>query len=117
MGSVLQLAWSPWSPAPSSANICYSGCASTGSRKATSTPSPESRPCVARCRMSRRPIPLTWFQAERLLAELPSGLEAARADYLGAHLRALACAGRKFAGEDVGFVDEVAAYFDVHIAK
>jgi hypothetical protein len=56
-------------------------------------------------------------QAERLLAELPSGLEPARADYLGAHLRALACAGRKFAGEDVGFVDEVEAYFDVRIAK
>jgi hypothetical protein len=56
-------------------------------------------------------------QAERLLAELPSGLEPARADYVGAHLRALACAGRKFAGEEVGFVDEVAAYFDVHISK
>jgi hypothetical protein len=56
-------------------------------------------------------------QADRLLAELPSGLEPARADYLAAHLRALACAGRKFAGEDVGFVDEVEAYFDVHITK
>ncbi|MGX9787433.1 DUF885 domain-containing protein [Mycobacterium sp. MMS18-G62] len=56
-------------------------------------------------------------QADRLLAELPGGLEPARADYLGAHLRALACAGRKFAGEDVGFVDEVEAYFDVHITK
>jgi hypothetical protein len=56
-------------------------------------------------------------QAERLLAELPSGLEPARADYLGAHLRALACAGRKFAGEDVGFVEEVESYFDVRISK
>lgn len=56
-------------------------------------------------------------QAERLLAELPAGLDAARAAFVGAHLRALALAGRKFAGEDVGFVDEVAAYFDVHIAK
>ncbi|MGE2723337.1 DUF885 domain-containing protein [Mycolicibacterium pulveris] len=56
-------------------------------------------------------------QAERLQAELPAGLEPARADFVGAHLRALACAGRKFAGHDVGFVDEVEAYFDVRITK
>lgn len=58
-------------------------------------------------------------QAERLLAQLPAvdGLERERADYLAAHLRALACAGRKFAGEQVGFVDEVEAYFDVRISK
>jgi hypothetical protein len=56
-------------------------------------------------------------RAEHLLAELPAGLEPARADFIGAHLRALACAGRKFAGQDVGFVDEVEAYFDVHITK
>jgi hypothetical protein len=58
-------------------------------------------------------------QAERLLTELASveELEKTRADYVGAHLTALACAGRKFAGEEVGFVDEVEAYFDVHIIK
>ncbi|MGA5463668.1 DUF885 domain-containing protein [Mycobacterium sp. NPDC050041] len=58
-------------------------------------------------------------QARRLLAEVPQsgGLEQARADYLAAHLRALDCAGRKFAGEQVGFVDEVEAYFDVRIGK
>ena len=58
-------------------------------------------------------------QAQRLLAEVPrsGGLEQARADYLAAHLRALDCAGRKFAGEQVGFVDEVEAYFDVRIGK
>ena len=61
-------------------------------------------------------------QADRLLADLPNvppgnGFDKTRADYLGAHLRALACAARKFAGQDVGFVDEVEAYFDVHIAK
>ncbi len=58
-------------------------------------------------------------QAERLLGEVTSvdGLEQPRKDYIGAHLRALACAGRKFAGEQVGFVDEVEAYFDVHIGK
>ncbi len=40
-------------------------------------------------------------QADRLLAELPNvprgnGFDPTRADYLGAHLRALACAARKF---------------------
>jgi hypothetical protein len=62
------------------------------------------------------------LQAQRLLAALPAvpldgSFTAARADYLGAHLRALACAGRKFAGEPVGFVDEVRDYFDVTITK
>jgi hypothetical protein len=61
-------------------------------------------------------------QAQRLFAALPNtphsnGFDQARADYIGAHLRALACAGRKFAGDDIGFVDEVHDYFDVHIAK
>uniref|UniRef100_A0A5Q5CLI7 DUF885 domain-containing protein n=1 Tax=Mycobacterium sp. (strain JLS) TaxID=164757 RepID=A0A5Q5CLI7_MYCSJ len=61
-------------------------------------------------------------QADRLLAAVPDtprtgGFDEARADYLAAHLRALALAGRKFAGEDVGFVDEVEAYFDVRITK
>jgi hypothetical protein len=61
-------------------------------------------------------------QAEQLIAALPdvprhNGFDQARADYLSAHLRALACAGRKFAREDIGFVDEVHAYFDVHITK
>lgn len=61
-------------------------------------------------------------QAQRLLAELPrvpreNGFDEPRADFIAAHLRALALAGRKFAGEQIGFVDEVAAYFDVHIGK
>ena len=47
----------------------------------------------------------------------PTASTPQRADYLAAHLRALACAGRKFAGEDVGFVEEVRDYFDVDIAK
>ena len=56
--------------------------------------------------------------ARRLLGEVDgAGLSPQRADYLRAHLRALDCAGRKFAGEDVGFVDEVRAYFDVSISK
>jgi len=58
-------------------------------------------------------------EARRLLAEVPGteGLDAQRADYLAAHLKALECAGRKFAGEQVGFVEEVREYFDVDIAK
>ncbi|MCX8556449.1 DUF885 domain-containing protein [Mycolicibacterium mucogenicum] len=56
--------------------------------------------------------------ARRLHGEVDdSGLDPQRADYLKAHLRALDCAGRKFAGEDVGFVDEVRDYFDVDITK
>lgn len=56
-------------------------------------------------------------QAVRLLTQIPDDLEPDRAEYIAAHLRALNCAGRKFAGEQVGFVDEVQAYFDVRIAK
>jgi hypothetical protein len=58
-------------------------------------------------------------QAYRLIGEVAAvdDLDAQRADYLTAHLRALACAGRKFAGEEVGFVDEVREYFDVEITK
>jgi hypothetical protein len=61
-------------------------------------------------------------QADRLLAALPDvartdGFTDLRADYIGAHLGALACAGRKFAGQPVGFVEEVEAYFDVRISR
>lgn len=61
-------------------------------------------------------------QARRLLAALPDVPRSAaftdqRAEFIAAHLRALACAGRKFAGEHVGFVDEVHDYFDVEIAR
>jgi hypothetical protein len=40
-----------------------------------------------------------------------------RAEFIAAHLRALALSGRKFAGEDVGFVEEVRHYFDVEISR
>jgi hypothetical protein len=56
-------------------------------------------------------------RADELLGEIPASLDSARAEFIAAHLRALACAGRKFAGEPVGFVDEVRAYFDVSIAR
>ncbi|MGE0215068.1 DUF885 domain-containing protein [Mycolicibacterium sp.] len=79
------------------------------------TGDPELRRAVA---AEPRPDPADLArQAQRLLAELPAGLDETRAAFVGAHLRALACAGRKFAGEDVGFVDEVEAYFDVRISK
>ncbi|EON33513.1 hypothetical protein GTC6_06854 [Gordonia terrae C-6] len=54
-------------------------------------------------------------RARGLLADLPGTLDAARAEFVGAHLRALECSARKFAGDEVGFVDEVRAYFDVDI--
>lgn len=57
-------------------------------------------------------------QAGALRAELAaSDLDGARKAFIDTHLKALACAGRKFAGEDIGFVDEVHDYFDVRIAK
>lgn len=57
-------------------------------------------------------------QATMLRAELAaSDLDGARKAFIDTHLKALACAGRKFAGEDIGFVDEVHDYFDVRIAK
>lgn len=61
-------------------------------------------------------------QAARLIAALPdvprrNGFDSQRAEYVGAHLRALECAARKFAGADIGFVDEVHAYLDVRIGK
>ncbi|MBJ8342710.1 DUF885 domain-containing protein [Antrihabitans sp. YC3-6] len=56
-------------------------------------------------------------RAAELRAELPAaGLAEDRATFLDAHLRALECSGRKFAGEQIGFVDEVKQYFDVDIA-
>jgi hypothetical protein len=61
-------------------------------------------------------------QARRLLAALPDvprtgGFTEQRAEFIAAHLRALACAGRKFSGEQVGFVEEVRDYFDVEITR
>ncbi|WP_374116476.1 DUF885 domain-containing protein [Hoyosella sp. YIM 151337] len=56
-------------------------------------------------------------RAEQLRADVQgSGLSAARQRFLDVHLRALACSARKFAGEDVRFIDEVNEYFDVPIS-
>ncbi|MGK8487161.1 DUF885 domain-containing protein [Nocardia asiatica] len=55
-------------------------------------------------------------RAAELRAAVPeAGLPPERAEFLDVHLRALECSGRKFAGDDIGFVAEVRAYFDVDI--
>jgi hypothetical protein len=55
-------------------------------------------------------------QARALLRELDSaGLEPDRADYLRGQLTGLECTARKMSGEPVGFVDEVASYFQVDV--
>jgi hypothetical protein len=55
-------------------------------------------------------------QARTLRKELESsGLAAERVDYLRGQLTGLECSARKMAGEPVGFVDEVAAYFQVDV--
>jgi len=69
----------------------------------------EDEPAPSPSQLARR--------AAELRREIPAGLESVRADFVAAHLRALQCAGRKFAGEQVGFVEEVRAYFDVSISK
>lgn len=62
------------------------------------------------------PEPAALARRARVLREeLPAGLPADRAEFIGSHLRALECSARKFAGEQIGFVDEVQAYFDVRI--
>ncbi|WP_227980044.1 DUF885 domain-containing protein [Nocardia spumae] len=65
------------------------------------------------------PAPAPRELAERAAAlskELPeAGLSARRTEFLAAHLRALECSGRKFAGDRISFVAEVRAYFDVDI--
>lgn len=55
-------------------------------------------------------------RARGLRGELPGDLPAPRAAFVDSHLAALECSARKFAGEQIGFIDEVKAYFDVDIA-
>jgi hypothetical protein len=64
-----------------------------------------------------RPDPAALARrAAQLRAELPAaGLAEPRARFLDAHLTALECNGRVLSGQQVGFVAEVAAYFDVVI--
>jgi hypothetical protein len=64
-----------------------------------------------------RPDPAVLARHARdLRAELPGAdLAESRIRFLDAHLAALECSGRALAGQSVGFVEEVAAYFDVAI--
>ncbi|MET7773486.1 DUF885 domain-containing protein [Nocardia sp. NPDC005366] len=75
---------------------------------------------VLRREVENAPAPQPSELASRaadLRAALPeAGLAPERTEFLDVHLRALECSGRKFAGESIGFVDEVRAYFDVEIA-
>ncbi|WP_328405908.1 DUF885 domain-containing protein [Nocardia sp. NBC_00403] len=72
-------------------------------REVENAPAPEPRALARR--------------AAALRAELPAaGLAPERTEFLDVHLRALECSGRKFAGDEIGFVEEVRAYFDVDIA-
>ncbi|HLM06522.1 MAG TPA: DUF885 domain-containing protein [Blastococcus sp.] len=55
-------------------------------------------------------------QARALLRELDAAdLPADRTDYLRGQLTGLECTARKMSGEPVGFVDEVASYFQVDV--
>ena len=55
-------------------------------------------------------------QARGLLRELDAAaLPADRADYLRGQLAGLECTARKMSGEPVGFVEEVATYFQVDV--
>ena len=97
---------------------------STGSSRVTSTPSPAIPHCAKRVLAEPAPDP-TELVSQALAADLErcqmcrtaTDLHQQRADYVGAHLRALERAGRSFAGEEIGFVEEVHSYFDVHIGK
>src|SRR5215218_6163549 len=55
-------------------------------------------------------------RARALLGELDgAGLPADRTDFLRGQLTGLECTARKMSGEPVGFVDEVASYFQVDV--
>ena len=72
-----------------------------------------------RAQVADEPAPtpqLLAQQARTLLGELDSsGLPADRIDYLRGQLTGLECSARKMSGEPVGFVDEVASYFQVDV--
>ena len=72
-----------------------------------------------RAAVENGPVPSAAALAKRALdlrADLPSsGLPPERAAFLDGQLAALAVSGRKLAGENVGFVDEVESYFQVRI--
>ncbi|MET9029408.1 DUF885 domain-containing protein [Nocardia sp. NPDC004168] len=72
-------------------------------REVRNAPAPQPRELARRAAELRAAVPEAGFAPER-------------AEFLDVHLRALECSGRKFAGDDIGFIEEVRAYFDVDIA-
>ncbi|MCU1669395.1 MAG: hypothetical protein JWP40_2322 [Blastococcus sp.] len=72
-----------------------------------------------RARVADEPAPTPQQlaqQARTLLGEVDAaGLPADRADYLRGQLTGLECSARKMSGEPIGFVDEVACYFQVDV--
>ncbi|WP_225725183.1 MULTISPECIES: DUF885 domain-containing protein [unclassified Nocardia] len=72
-------------------------------RAVANSPAPEPRDLAKRAAELRTMLP-------------DAGLTAERTEFLDVHLGALECSARKFAGDEIGFVDEVRAYFDVEIA-
>lgn len=71
-------------------------------RQVENAPPPQPRDLARRAGELRRELASTDLPRERAI-------------FVDVHLRALECSGRKFAGENIGFVDEVEAYFDVRI--
>ena len=63
------------------------------------------------------PSDLSRKAAELSAAVADTDLEAARADFLTAHLDALVVAGRRLAGAPMSFIDEVESYFQVRITE
>jgi hypothetical protein len=66
-----------------------------------------------------QPVPLELSEQARTLsaAVADTDLTAPRADFLSAHLDALAVSGRRLAGEQMSFIDEVRSYFQVEIEE
>ncbi|MFW0791121.1 DUF885 domain-containing protein [Gordonia sp. CPCC 205333] len=63
-----------------------------------------------------RPDPVELVRrARHLRTQLPGELPSARAAFVDSQLAALECSARKMAGDQINFVDEVRAYFDVDI--
>jgi hypothetical protein len=100
------------------ASTSCSGCGSTGCPPGSSTRTPADPALRRQVEDEPRPLPVALAaQARSLLAELPSsGLAEDRVALLHSQLTALDCNARRLAGEPVGFVDEVKAYFGVDIA-
>ena len=66
-----------------------------------------------------RPEPADLSRQARALsaAVADTDLDQARAAFLTAHLDALAASGRRLAGEEMSFIDEVESYFQVRISE